>query len=495
MRQEDRRSVLWLGGVIPEPLAAELRWRGEVTIISTSEDNLLGLSPAARGIIIEFNDDRELFTTRVRQARDIVLDHGLRIGLVRNEKSQEHVFASLVELPEISEEELNRVRWYLPNDWPALAEWLTRENPGPGANPMIEIECEKGTELDEESGLLLGRAFHKFDKLVIKELGGGFSGTKTYKVCPSRKTPGSVHRLMPYLAKIGETARIYQEIDNYSKYVAEYVPFNQRPNLNPEIIACGQKSAILVEDFLHEAIQFSELWGAGRAGPLIESLFDGALQGWRFSPLSRESSLAEQFKALKVFRDSDVLKDKGRAREESALASKAYGSTMSPHELLKMIESIPAIPWCECIIHGDLHAENVFVNTASSETYLIDFSNTASGPAVADPACLEVSLTFRFPPKNRFDPHFLTELYKYPLSVPADDLRRSDRDRGWLWDSVRAISRHVSEQDRRAYAAAIVCYLMQVASYGDIDIERRALAYYLAESITRSLHKDVGAGK
>lgn len=495
MKQEDRRSVIWLGGLIPKPLADELRRRGEITIISTSEDNILSLSPAARGIIIEFNDDRELFTTRVRQARDVVLNHGLRIGLVRNEKSQEHDFASIVELPEISEEELNRVRWYLPNDWPALAEWITRENPGPGANPLMEIECEKGTELDEESRLLLGRAFHKFDKLVVKELGGGFSGTKTYKICPSRKTPGSVHRLMPYLAKIGETARVYQEIDNYSKYVAEYVPFNQRPNLNPEIIACGKKSAVLVEDFLHEAIQLTELWGTGKAGPLIETLFDGALQGWRFRPFSRESALPEQFKALKVLRASDTLKDKGRAREESALASKPYGSTASPDELLKMIESIPAIQWGECVIHGDLHAENVFVNTASSETYLIDFSNTASGPAVADPACLEVSLTFRFPPKNRFDTHFLIELYKYPLTVPADELRRPDRDRGWLWDTVRAIRRHVSEQERRAYAMAIVCYLMQIASYGDIDIERRALAYYLAESITRALHIDVGVMK
>ena len=492
MKQEDRRSILWLGGVIADPLAAELLRRGEITIVPTSPNNLSGLAPAARGIILEFADDKDVFLDRIQRARDVGLDHGLRIALVRSDKSDEHVFASLVEAPDISREELNRIRWYLPNVWPALAEWMARESPGPGANPLLEIACDADTVLNDEQRLLLQRAFHRFDKLTVKELTGGFSGAKTYRICPTRTAPGAVQRLMPYLAKIGETASIYKEVDNYNLYAAEHIPFNQRPNLNSDLIACGQSSAILVEDFLHEARQFSELWGVVGPGPVVASLFDGALHGWRFNPLRRKSALAEQFKALRVLRYPDTLRDKGAAREEAALASKAYGSTLSPHQLLEIIEKTPAINWCECAVHGDFHAENVFVRTASSETYLIDFSNTASGPAVADPASLEVSLTFRFPPKDRFDRDFVIKLYQYPLSVPAHDLRLPDRDRVWLWDAVRAIRRYVNDEDSRAYVMAIACYLLQAASYDNNDLERRAVAYYLAEKLMRELHKDVG---
>jgi hypothetical protein len=313
MKQEERSSILWLGEHIPPLLTAEFQQRGEIRIIPTSRKNLAELAPAARGVIIEFDGDPSAFETSVQQARDVCLDHGLRLGLVRSQTSDENLFASLVEKPEHSVEELNRVRWYLGNDWANVAEWMAHENAGPGANPLLRIKCEKDTTLDNDEQLLLMRAFYKFDAITVKRISGGYSGAKTYRVSAARTGPGCVQRLTPYLAKIGDIASIYREIDNYNQYAAEYIPFNHRPNLNPELIAYGQRSAIMVEDFLHEATQLSESWGNGGVGLIVQSLFENALQGWRFQPRQRESVLASQFKALKVLRFDRDLKDNGAA--------------------------------------------------------------------------------------------------------------------------------------------------------------------------------------
>jgi Phosphotransferase enzyme family len=474
MKPETRKKVLWLGGDPPPGLMGELLARGGLRLQPSLQHDLLSQAAESRGLVIEFAGSAALFRKYVDFARRVLLDHGLSIALVTGPSANGVKFQEVLEEIRMVPEEPVRVFYA---KWAAAAEWLATADPGPGSNPRLKTF---GAKVTADHRLLLRRAFWDFSSIHITKVKGGASGAAVYIVQPQQSESSRPQRLLPYLAKIDIPRRVRGELDKFQQFVCDSVPFNHRPNLILSRVAYGRTSAVLVEDFIDRANPLREILRTANASVVVASLFEGALRGWRLCAVRRKQSLGEFYQSINVLRTSTALD------EAAELAMRVYRTGYSAKALLAKLLSLPAIECLFCNIHGDFHAGNIFVSTGSTETFLIDFYKTTEGPAVSDPACLEVDLLFKH--GAALDESFLRSLYKYPLGVPSLDARRPNRE--WLWDSVRAIRMFgiLAEGDSKAYMFAVVAYLLRFASYPDNGpLKTRALAFALAVELTEQL--------
>ena len=496
MNAEDRKLVLWIGDVVPESFVAELRQRGGLDVRTIAERDLSKEAPSARTLLLEFDGEVGLFVARVRRAQPIALTHGLGIGLVYRQDSQLSAFVRVSEKFDQDHSEINlqnssrnetRIISFIPQDWIATAEWSARYNPGPGANRTIRL---KGTvkDLDEEQRTLLQRSFGFADEIYLTQLTGGYSDARVFKV---RAVGPGVRRRLAYFAKIDSSKKLVEEIGRYETFVTELVPFDQRPNLHSRLFAFGNTKAVLAGDFVDHAIPLADLFGAFKPeGIISNSLLYGALEEWRFNAPLADLPLFQKFRDLKVLRPANELKaDDRKARAESIEQAQKHGHCIPEDDLWKIIESLPSTETRYCTIHGDLHAANILVRVSPLNTFLIDFSKTQEGPAVADPASLEVSLSFRF--NEQFDVNFLSKLYRYPCSVPDETIHSYENES--LLEIVQSIRRSGcwNEKNCFAYVFALAAYLFGVSSYSTYMLEKRALAYYLSQKLFRDLQDTV----
>ncbi len=483
MEAVSRTSVLWLGGPAPAELVAALHER-RILLKQVTEGVLLPALPTARAVLLPFEGDAELFRARARRTGDLALDHGLLIVLCCPVAKDREAFLQVV--PPLKERfPSHRVR--VPTEaWtevvPELAEWIARYDPGPGSEQLPNMTGLPAWVTDEIS-ILLSRAFFDFEEIHLDEIKPGHSGARLLKVHPVRQKPEGPARLQPYIVKIDERDRIAGEIEKYWKYVAGAVPFNQRPNLDERRYVEGRGQALLVQDFIERAVPLEEALQKGSAMLFLASLFESALAECRLCQSVAAPSIVSALNDLKLLDWSGDLDS--AARE----AARDLGATRGVADLRGVVEKLPNSPCVRCTIHGDLHAGNVFVATGSTDAILIDFYKTTLGPAVADTAALEVSLTF---PSGEHDlspelESVLLELYQTPLAAPS---RRTVRgDYRWLWDAVRAVRVFTRAIESGAsspdpYAMAVAGYLLKFASYGDnLPLRRRAVAFWLAERL------------
>jgi hypothetical protein len=402
------------------------------------------------------------------------LDHGLSVALVMASSANGVRFQAVLEKIRLVPEQSIRVFY---TKWADAAEWIATADPGPGLNSRLKTF---GTKISAHHRLLLRRAFWDFSSIYVTKVKGGASGGAVYIVQPYQSESSRPQRVLPYLTKIDIPRRVRGEQDKFQQFVCDSVPFNHRPNLILSRFAYGRDCAVLVEDFIDRASPLCEILRLANASVVVASLFEGALRGWRLCAVRRKQSLGEFYRSINVLRASAALD------EAAEFAKREYRATYSSNELLKKLLSFPEIPCLFCNIHADLYSENIFVATGSTETFLIDFYKTTEGPAVSDPACLEIDLLFKH--GTAADEAFLRSVYKYPLGVPSLDVRRPKLE--WLWDSVRAIRMFgiLAEGDCKAYVFAVVAYLIRFASYADNGpLKTRALAFALADDLSREL--------
>jgi hypothetical protein len=495
MKAEDRKSILWIGGLVPDPLSHEVKQRQPLEIRQIREPELA--TEAFRGccLILEFDGDVLRFRSQLRRTRSLALQHGLGIGLVYRSEAEFPQFARLTAEFEDAHSRINeqyqrnqtRIISFIPQNWSGLAEWAARYDPGPGANEGLKLIGEIIPPLDDEEQLLLRRSFQRFSGIHLRQLEGGYSQARILTVHPHGETGETVRRRLAYFAKIDSLRRVIKEIDRNERWVTDLMPFDHRPNLHARLFAFGSSKAIMAGDFVDHAVPLSELFGAFKAEGIISgSLLYGALEEWRFDAKLADFSLANEFRRLRVLHPAAELDDSGRAREEAVTIAHSHGECVSENDLWKIIEAIPVIQARRCIIHGDLHAANILVRVSPLNTFLIDFSRADEGPAVADPACLEISLSFRF--SKTFDVEFLSKLYTYPCDVPDESVHNYEHES--LLEIVQAIRRSGcwNETNCFAYVFALAAYLFNFASYSTYCKERRGLAYYLSQKLFRDLH-------
>jgi hypothetical protein len=194
-----------------------------------------------------------------------------------------------------------------------------------------------------------------------------------------------------------------------------------------------------VGNFVEHSESLLDVARRGDAQPVIYSLFDEALRGWRLQAYVQDdahalgSSLWNSLKDLFDLTSSRCASSLARRAKEAT----AFGEVRSPQEIFRVLETRGNLRHRLAPCHGDLHAFNV--RARRGEAILIDFNSARfSGPLVADPASLEVSFVFEADPHDADDEGWraLAEsLYNPDHLHRAPPPPKEPGRREWMWAS------------------------------------------------------------
>jgi hypothetical protein len=495
-RDNGRLQVLWLGDVPPDLLTAAC-WQHGLGVRSVAREDIALVAPLARAIVLEVPSDDPEFAVWGSKIIAEALAHGLLVALVQYEQESE--------LPQMEDAEAaakffvavkslrrdpSRARAFY-RDWGRVAKWARNHAPGPGASADLVIDGAVSSEPAAE--LLLRRAFHDLRSVSLEVLSGGKSGASVWRVRPGEAD--RPRRPLPFVVKIHELEKMRAEQSNCF-IVRNAVESRLYAPLDAERCVEGDELGLVVYDVVDRAMPF-RLALPMSPDTLVSSLFGQTLNGFRACAAVGSGKLVTEFERgrLKALRWSDAL------REAAALARAMTPSVPDVEVLAAYLSSLPGIPFASATVHGDLHAGNLFVAANSSDVIMIDYGAVLqNAPAVADPACLEVSLAF--PPSDESsNDHALhpseswrRATYRYPLEPSA--VRSMPGAHGWLPHAIRAIraQARIVDPSAASYGIAVASYLIRFASFDDhAPVEVRALAYELACNLVSAVLGDLGA--
>lgn len=477
-----RTKVLWFGSGEGRSLKRYLERLAHLeTVRVSSEKSMADEMPTAHAAVFEFSNNTAEYVARVRRMRDLALENGTLVVLVRAPDANNELFQVVAKRlsdgfpqPYGPESAVFRPIREFEQDYCLAAHEISIWQPGPAMNRSLQI---KG-KYNSEHGNLLRRGFSDFDYVEISQIAGGASGASVYSVTPSEQPR------TPFLAKVDETSRIAAEVDNYTKYVSKSVSFNHRPNLDVSRTVYTPKLSLLVEDFLERAEPIYNVLPHSIPAVLVSSIFEGALRNWRRESEARKVNLSTQ-----VLHLEKILKRKEPAFLAAAALGKAkFSSPFGGEELLSACSEIEDSVCTWSRIHGDLHAGNIYVGVGSSDVILIDFYKTEQGPCSLDLACFEVDIAFK---RARISRRVALRLYEPPLALPPLDVVVGGSTI-WLLDTIRAVRRYaLTELDRRAYTFALACYLIRYASFETNGTEqKRAVATCVASRLIKYLRHE-----
>jgi hypothetical protein len=371
-----------------------------------------------------------------------------------------------------------------------VPEQAARTSPGPPWKDTIEVRGEGS--LGDEDRILLRRAFHDCTSVSLVAETQGRSA-KVFCVYARLQDSAAGRLPLPFFAKFDRFPKIRRELDNYRDHTTLFIPFNQRPNLDPLRCVLGAERGLIVGNFVEESETLGALVERGTARAAIHSLFGGALRGWRTQAyfddaMSVSPSILDSLAyclpgAYRGHRSERVAKHAATAR--------ALGASMSPTQLEALLRQLRPLQHRRSMTHGDLHGANVRVSR--DEAILIDFASTQVGPLMADPASLEVSLVMESQTLQGAEwVEFAKGVYELAnlraLPTPCDPARPEAP----IWNSIRQL-RQIALADELSefeYALTVALYLLRRASYGsqpDEPAGRRPMAYFLAERIAKQL--------
>jgi hypothetical protein len=491
MSHVDRRIVYWFGAPPTPNELAEYTQR-DLSVIEVKDEQPAPDFRNARAAV--FCAKRPWIRAACQHLKLVssALSGGLLIYLVaEDDATQGHLRA---EIPSVAWQHLRDRVWSRTGEVPAFecAEVIARHDPGPHAEPSLEIHLPPEVCLDEDSQFLLRRAFSDCAKIALQPLSGGRSAT-AYAVQAALRASEVGPRPMPFFVKLDTPNKILAEQSNYSLYASLHIPWYLRPNLDPKRCLIGLTKGILVGTFVAHS---DSLWNVvldGKGPRYIHALFEETLMGWRSQAYQRPPAKGSLSARLDhVFKYERVVdKHVERARE--------FGNVHSPRELKARLLDVGQQTWREAPMHGDLHAENVRVR--GDDAIIIDLEKVATGPLCADIASLEVWLAFEVPPRTVPNRELWTSLVGTlfaPESVSRPpNLASTHEGMDWLRACVRhtrMISGAVCECSTE-YVTAIALHLLRRACYdrGAADVHsqedtyRRAYAYYLGSRLVDGL--------
>lgn len=484
-----RPKVFWFG---PEPDArtrTEFEHRN-LAVILTDKDGMRAAVSTGRAIVVRYNLEKPGFATSIlRELAPIAADHGLLVyALADDDFGLLRIADSLVRLSFKFPVEKRTAPE--PHEIP---EHIARHNPGPECRSGLTIS---GNAIDSQYKVLLQRAFSDCESISLTELEGGLSANV---FCVRARFTNSMvgDWPLPFVAKLDRREKIKTEIDNYEMFVAQFIPFYLRPNLDLRRCIIGAEHGLLVGNFVEQS---EPLWNAirrGTAPSIIYGLFDQALRGWRYQAYHRGGSTKHVSNIYLELRD---LFDPARVTPERFEHAKSIGATRNPDELDGILAGLPPTSHLVAPMHGDLHSRNV--RTRGDDAVLIDFCSTRNGPLVTDPASLEVDISFSV------DERAVTTDEEWRTAI--DQLYSPDRLRTppppaqqespleWLWACVRqvrmlALASQTSEYEyqtvlaiqllRRAMFPAMSLSSDPVGLLKSADEFRRAYGYVVAEKL------------
>jgi hypothetical protein len=368
-----------------------------------------------------------------------------------------------------------------------LANEAFTHDPGPVANQALTFQGDI-SNLTPQCKLLLQRAFSDSSTLVLTPIKAGFSGASTFIVHATVNASPPLPEPMPFFVKLGESASLLDELTRFRTHAEHYITWNLRPNFLMERSIFGVSEGVLVGTFVEGSKSLAECAQSGDGAKCIGTLFDETLSGWRkrANPHSGNNSVVAALAAY----DRHPKISSERVKQAQLLFG---GDVRPPTTLWRSLISAPRQSWLECVIHGDMHGDNVRVR--KDDAIVIDFAQAGKGPACADAASLEVSLAFQ--------PGDL-DLKQWQLWV--EDLYRPDvidsmmegatvNDGGWIHRGLSKI-RHIGRScvlGHDEYKRVLAVFLLRHASFqanpsdAQADEFRRCFAYWLANRMVMSI--------
>jgi hypothetical protein len=462
-----RREIIWLGARAPIALEAECIGRAMRVIPHSGEltDELLARS---RGIVIPVSAGTDVETLRVVIGR--ARSHGLLSALATSDDISPEAYASVARA--VAGNLADRVIAKYSN-WLEFAHEIDGHDPGPGHHE-VELLGDRD-DLSPEAALLLQRAFSDVAAVELNTLKAGKSGCGVRRVVAQGAGSDNVPHSL--LAKLGPLEKIREERAKYNAYIARRAHWLHVPGLVHDRYTEGDQLGLLVQHFVDGALSLAHALEIVPPGPVIANLFDVALGGCHGKDDNGVGHLGHTFADLKV------LKLDRPALVAAAGAARALRSDLpSITDLQATWDALPNMAYRRGVVHADLHTGNVFARANSSDVIVIDFTNAAFGPVVADHACLEVSLIFPICEdvdlSTSLPNAWLESAYIHPLlptalpgAVPGVTFA--------LLNSIRAVrtSAMATERFASVYTLAVAAYLLRFASFDDQAMARRRVAY------------------
>jgi Phosphotransferase enzyme family len=368
-----------------------------------------------------------------------------------------------------------------------LANEALLHDPGPVANQALTFQGEISS-LTPQRKLLLQRAFSDCSILKLTPIKAGFSGADTFIVHATINASSSLPEPMPFFVKLGNSAKLLDELTRFRKHAEHYITWNLRPNFLVERSIYGVSEGVLVGMFVEGSKSLAECAQAGDGEKYIAALFDETLAGWRKrADLHKGSNSVVA--ALAVY-DRHTSIPSQRVNQAQLLFG---GDVRLPTNLWRGLLSAPRQSWQECVMHGDMHGDNVRVR--KDDAIVIDFAQADKGPACADAASLEVWLAFQ---SDGLDvkqwQSWVENLYRPDV---IDSMLEGAAVAQGCWihgclSKIRRIGRScVLGQDE--YKRVLAVFLLRHASFeanpsdAEADEFRRCFAYWLANRLVMSI--------
>jgi hypothetical protein len=479
-----RHKLLWIGGEPGSTCSAACEGRDLELEVLTGCPTLLHLQQG-RGLIIAVDDGSVasvLGDSTGSWLREAV-SHGLS-AFVSCSFADATAVAEALKSWRIS----SCVEICLRGDEDRPIEQIARVKHEPPINDGLRVHG--GVRLTPEETILLKRAFGDCSsvRLVKQPTGSAKVFCAFASLLNSRVGPIP----LPFFVKFDDSKNIDRELDNYRQCTALHVPFNQRPNLDPDRCLISHSTGVIVGNFVEQSESLLEVIDRGAGRDALHSLFEGALRGWRRQAFYDDARYVTEGNILRHLRRSCPSSYNPKRKCRLGKRQQAVGSdTCGFEELEAMLEALPPTRYRYGMTHGDLHGNNVRV--AGSDAILIDFASVDEGPLTVDPAALDVSLMMDTRLAQGDDwIRLADEIYgptalRAPAIPPRPELPAAD-----LLDALHYIRQTAFAVQFSAveYPLVVALQLLRKSSYKGDDEEqerRRIHAFRLADRITKSI--------
>lgn len=455
--------VCWVGASLPQEVERECANRGlQVEAIGPDEVRTACLRGARAALVANVPEARQLLVSIYQ----IAAACGTALAIALTDDYPDAASANAASV--IKRSRTSPVPVVDARDGRAYsaAEYCASHMPGP--IPNLALEISPSVE-DEAQRLLFQRAFYDFRSIRLKELHGGYTQARLWRVDAGH---GPDERAHPFVAKLDRDDAITDQIQTMQEFVADQLPYVNYAPTDLHRCVAGAGVRLMVSKFVGAATQFDTFMGLHPTHLAITALFDGALRNWR------ECTTEERIQLGRVYRDGGILPEPATLAQACA-ASRAR--RRRPESVIERILRRPAQTVRICRGHGDLQIRNVFVRESTADVVLIDFPGPIpTTHALRDPASLDVSLGFYEASGGAVsaeDESILRRLYEPPLL--GCRRRPEDTARAVAVLRVRMYAR-MDALTWSEYDLAVACHLLRFASFTREPMDRRALAYELA---------------
>ncbi len=359
---------------------------------------------------------------------------------------------------------------------------------------------------------LLGRTFPNASRLVLKLLPGldtaAFAATPVRRavVLWAQEQQQETNTLLtPKVVKIGSKAHINREVQNYTNFVQGRLQQDRQARL--ESSALGWQLGAIAYAFLGasptDLVSFRQFYRQNPPGPILDvlrRLFTQTCQTW----FQEEREIVADSRLYDLYNTIMEL-DIHLARLDQQNYRLVFDGLAEPlpNPALWAVREGKTIVFDQvtlCTTHGDLHADNFFVDQVDM-TWLIDFEHTGRSHALRDFVELEADIKLRltmYPPDEMagalaaLERALLTGRTLESLLLPSREVRQHPH----VLKTFQVIAglRHLAHlatgvTSLQEYTQALLYETLFMASLRQLrdTVQQRALlsAALLAERVTR----------